>query len=736
MAIKMTAAELTTFKNNLELLLPFHDHRLLNRLAQCLYSSSNYNYEVVEGLGRAISINQIQMYSRHQQEYECRALCSRIPLPQLYQSDSLEQKYMNEVEFKLYPKRQASREQTQAQILEQCQENAQHLATLASLPQPKRVDTSNLPQFAQKLNIYCAADAAFRDQEPPLTVTLYGLAAAHLVEYIHSFYPSVEINVVLLNPEITAIMLCLDPDMGKRLANSHTHLFFGNDNTPILPNAIVIPAEVQLTPEINSNLKQRLLFSLERNYNKLLSAKRRRNLNTLLAQYNFPFTKIAPQLKNDTFSHCESIALIFSGPSIVDKQNRIKELHKAGVRLIACDSALPALEQMKISPDIVVAADIGLYLNAGERDDANRFGGLGSGPRFFINTSLYTKSTLIFTSKTHLILPALFPGKKYILYTKDMQRREIAMEPNALVNMDITGSCSSLMFDLAVHQGAQKIYLFGMDTTPRLESFHACFEADDDKVLTGRNLELDNVLCNDGHMRRALHTLTGARLHLEKKIAALKGISVINCSPYGAVIKGTEQDDDSKADGSFAKRKAQQEKEKEKAAAAAVAAGGKKAKSTKATTATANAAHSKITTDGENATAAEALAIARDAAAAIRALVGKDPADKSGLNGAGDATSGDRANQAMRRRGHLRKNALAGALEQTKGRSRAQSNALNLDFSESEAEKIAASITTSSGADDSYFDDDDYTSRASGDSRDNDSSVFLGEDDYGDGNAE
>ena len=49
---------------------------------------------------------------------------------------------------------------------------------------------------------------------------------------------------------------------------------------------------------------------------------------------------------------------------------------------------------------------------------------------------------------------------------------------------------------------------------------------------------------------------------------------------------------------------------------------------------------------------------------------------------------------------------------------------------------MLASITTSSGADDSYFDDDDYTSRASGDSRDNDSSVFLGEDDYGDGNAE
>ena len=101
MAIKMTAAELTTFKNNLEMLLPFHDHRLLNRLAQCLYSSSNYNYEVVEGLGRAISINQIQMYSRHQQEYECRALCSRIPLPQLYQGDSLQQAVLDGVPLSL-----------------------------------------------------------------------------------------------------------------------------------------------------------------------------------------------------------------------------------------------------------------------------------------------------------------------------------------------------------------------------------------------------------------------------------------------------------------------------------------------------------------------------------------------------------------------------------------------------------------------------------------------------------
>lgn len=743
MAIKMSAAELTTFKHNIDLMSPYHDQRLLDRLAKYLYSSSEYNYTIVKGLEQAVIINQIQMYSRHQHEYECQTLCSHIPLKKLYQAQNLGQKYIDQVEFTLYPKRKAIREQNRQQQTELAEANEQKLLALQSLPPPKRVDTSDFPKFAQKLNIYCAADTAFSDRTPPITITIYGLAAAHVVEYIHERYPEIDINVVIINPTITAIMLCLDPDMGARLSNAHTHLFLGNDDTPILHDAIIIPPEVRLAPEINSNLKQRLSFAAERNYIKLLSAKRRRGLNAVLAQYNYPYTKIAPQLQKDTFNHCENIALIFPGPSLSDTHDRLKDLKKNGVRLIACDSALPALEQLKIAPDIIVTADIGIFMLAGPRDPHSPMS--ATCPRILMNPKFYAKSTMIFTSKTHLLLLALFPSKKYILYTKDMQRRDIPMTKNALVNMDIS-SCASLMFDLAVNQGAQKIYLFGLDTVTRLDSFHAAFSSEDDKSLINPNSSFDDVPCNDGHMRRALHYFTETRLYLEKKIAANKWINVVNCSPYGAIIKGAKIDDTDTHSLFIAHNARKSEKSNDKQH-------GKNAKANKQSLGKSGSnilgVHNMHSGDAETATN-EALLIAREASAAIRALI--DGTYSSGNNGAGDATysnltrnsaqhplsgggidaSGGKALAKQRI-----KISKSKSNKSAKGQNTDQLHSLFAYGDEQAREDVSTRFDAEDSSDYDTIDRDEsehyYDSSNRYSSRDSD---YAGEDDYGDGNTE
>ena len=61
MAIKMTSAQIDVFKANLERLVPYQDHELLNTLAKGLYTSSNYHSERIKGLNSAIVINQIQL---------------------------------------------------------------------------------------------------------------------------------------------------------------------------------------------------------------------------------------------------------------------------------------------------------------------------------------------------------------------------------------------------------------------------------------------------------------------------------------------------------------------------------------------------------------------------------------------------------------------------------------------------------------------------------------------------
>ena len=534
MAIKMSPAEISTFKANLEQMLPYHHQELLNTLAQGLYNSSNYTYERVKGLSGSIAINKIQMYSRHNVIDECKRLCEHLRLSKIYQYEiSLEE--IDEIECSLFPKRRELINKLKEQAQIECGLNEELLRVA---PEPVHVNTADFPEIARHLIITNAADPAFEHaHQEPLSVTIYGLAAAHVVDYLHSIYPQLEINVVILNPEITAIMMCLDAEMGKRLAHPHVHLTIGNDDTEIAAHRVLILPEMNLDPLSNTRLKQRLWHQLDKHYDQLVNYKSSRNFQGLLARYTYGYCKVAEQLKSDTFNPTSEVALVFPGPSLSDCFERLCILRQQGVRIIACDAALPFLEAQSFAPDIVVASNRSIYHLAGPHSEVMP-------PLCLLKAELYQRSALIVSSRTHLRIPSLFSGPIYLAYTPDLHRRGITKQEGALTELDITNSNSSLMVDLAIRQQAQRIYLIGFDAICRPEQYYVGIDSKVETTLYGYNMlaQMDIVPCNDGKTRRAPHCFNLYRLHLEEVIAKQKYIDFVNCSPYGIVVKGSSRD--------------------------------------------------------------------------------------------------------------------------------------------------------------------------------------------------
>lgn len=527
MAIRSSPEEIATFKANLDLLMPYQDHQLLNTIAKGLYTSSEFVYRKIKGLSTTIEINRIQMYSRHNVEEECRVLCAHLPLAKVYHTPSY-QDSIDKVEFGLFPNRKPLREEARAKIK---QESITNDEILCNAIEPSQIDTSEFPNLSKNLVITNSSDEAFApNREDPLKVTIYGVAAGHVVEYLCKFYPNLEINVVVINPEITAIMLSIDPQMGKRLARPNVHLIEGNDYTPIVNNRVILIPELNLIPHSNSRIKQRLFQVMERNYNSLMSYCKMRDLNKLIFQYNYPNTKQAEQLTNDVLKQNDEVALVFPGLSLEETHERIAELKGLGVTIIAADTSLPFLEKNGIAPDFVVSNDIGIYKMASK--DSVLPG------QCLLKKKFYDQSTLIYCSKTHLLLPALFTGKKYLIYTNDMKRLNIPMQENAVTDLDITLSNSSLMISLAIKMKPQKIYIFGLDTISRRETFYAGFDDDVLFYLAQPTDTTDMVDCNDGKIRKASHKFTNYRLHVEDMIEKNPHIEFINCSTYGVVIKG------------------------------------------------------------------------------------------------------------------------------------------------------------------------------------------------------
>lgn len=497
MAIKMNHEEIKVFKNNLQQMLPYQDKDLINLIAKGLYSSSSFSWEILNGLEQTIAINNIQLYSRHNVHQECQQLCSHIALPKL-QIEKKSTAVLEQIEEEIRPNLKKLRKEQKKQFQELCESNEKLLA----------------------------------EDPSKFEVNVYGVAAGHVVEYLHEQYPNLKVNVYILNFEITAIMLALDPKMGQRFANENTKLFSGDYHTKIADNAIVINSELALKPESNAELKQRLRIYIEQNYVNLLNRKRCHNLNILISLYTLPYCKIAPQLKVDTLGQCDEIALLFPGFSLSENLNNIKSLSDSGVKTIACDISLIYLEQKDFAPDIVVAPDLGIYKICGKNSTISDL--------TLVKKNFYKNSILLITSKTHLRIPAYFNGPHYLIYTEDLKRKNIEQQEGALTGLDISNSSSSLIFSIALTMKPKKIYIFGLDVVAKLDSFYAGINNAQELHLLKDSNNDDIVFCNDGKTRHANHDMNRARLRIEDIIEQHPEVEFINCSSFGAKINGAK----------------------------------------------------------------------------------------------------------------------------------------------------------------------------------------------------
>lgn len=502
MAIKMSSEEIKIFKNNLQKMLPYQDKDIINLIAKGLYSSSSFSWDILKGLEQTIAINNIQLYSRHNVESECQQLCAHLPLPKL-QINQTSTPILEQVEEEIRPNIKKVRSELKKRFEEECEANEKIL-------EQQQNDQENAPKFE---------------------VNVYGIAAGHVIEYLHKIYPNLQVNVYILNFEITAIMLCLDEKMGDRFANNHTKLIIGDYHTKIAENAVVISSELALMPENNAELKQRLRILIEQKYVNLVNRKRCHNLNALVSLYTLPYCQVAPQLKKDTLGQCDEIALLFPGFSLSENINHIKDLAKNGVKTIASDISLIYLEQQDFAPDIVVAPDLGIYKICGKNSTIKDLA--------LTKSSLYKNSIMLITSKTHLRIPAYFSGKNYLIYTDDLKHKKIEAQENVLTDLEITESSSSLIISVALSMKPKKIYIFGLDVVAKLDSFYAGINNAQELHLIKDDLNDDLVLCNDGKTRYANHSLNRARLHIEEIIEQYPSVDFINCSSFGALINGT-----------------------------------------------------------------------------------------------------------------------------------------------------------------------------------------------------
>lgn len=540
MAVTITPQQQMTFKKNLETIAPYQSKDVIDELIRSIYLTSTINYSIGEGPEKPIILNGTQLYSGKNITAECKLLCSKQPLLRLYKKLPCD-KVLDNFQNEFNPDFVDDQEEVLKQQLQSIEHNEEILNALAH---PQKVDTSPFPEIARNLNIVNVSDRGSNESnEPPLEIDIYGLCAAHLVEYIHNIYPTVTINVHLVNPSVTALLLAIEPRMGQRLAGEHVKLFLTNEDTLIKPNCIVLIPEIVLLPEHNILFKLRLNNYLEVRHFDLVTCKRAQRQADDMHKYTLEYAKKAEQFCVEHLGKADTICLVFPGRNMVRTFERLKELKEKGAYVIASDSSLIYLEQKDFVPDLVVANNKGFFKVATKLSTMKSY--------TYLKPDFYKDSTLLFTSRTHLLIPAAFTGKKYIIYSKDMGKAGIRKARNAMTDLNITpGTVGTIMMTLAHKMKAKTVYFFGLDGVFRSHVYYAGIDpTTNNRIIPTFQREsqklddrCDTIECGDGKERRAYHPLSMQRFMIEQLMAKYDDIEYFNVNLQSAVVHGATID--------------------------------------------------------------------------------------------------------------------------------------------------------------------------------------------------
>ena len=329
-----------------------------------------------------------------------------------------------------------------------------------------------------------------------------------------------QLQVVILNPAVS--WQCLTWfDQTDWLADPRVELLAGAAlSAPQAPFAAV-PPELLLAAESAARLRDLVFLELATPFirsrhsaqDAVIQARLRENEELLRQDCD------AAQLFGTRVG--QTIHVAAAGPTLSDHYPRLLA-ERAGIFLVAVDTALRPLAAAGLRPDLVVCVD-------GARDEVMAlFSGFDLAP--------FSETPLIYFPRVHRDVLTRWPGPRYGAYAASAIYRELARRyPRA--QLFSSGSVLHPAVDLAVRMGAAQVVLLGADFAyPRGQS-HVSGSAHArrrDDSLTGHW-----VLDGFGQRIATAPNLRGFLRDLEGYIARHPAVRFVNASKNGARILGT-----------------------------------------------------------------------------------------------------------------------------------------------------------------------------------------------------
>lgn len=355
------------------------------------------------------------------------------------------------------------------------------------------------------------------ESEP--VVHLYGTGLGDVQQQLLARNSLKKLHVHILNEHVFLLVLQL---LEQRfwLEDERVTLQFASDALELQRPLLALPADLELSSDMNYKIKQRLQAEGDLLYNqKHIDAQWQRQSPVLEKNaVFFAKDKLVQQLFTRQEAKKEAYILA-TGPSLELQFEHLKKRQQSPNKplFIAVDSALKPLLQQGIIPDFVVTIDIKMT------------------PQRVLALTPPSSVSLVYFPLTNPHLLEAWPGERYLAVTHNELYQPLR-ESLGVSELFTYGSVIHPALDLAVQMGATKIVFFGADFAFSSEKTHTGWQ--DDELGLGLEKSFDWTLNGEGQRVKTLRNLQSYLIGVERYIQHHPKVAFFNSSTLGSVIAG------------------------------------------------------------------------------------------------------------------------------------------------------------------------------------------------------
>ena len=352
-------------------------------------------------------------------------------------------------------------------------------------------------------------------------ITLYGTGLGDVQQLLLASAQLQQLNVCIMNEYVFALVLQL-LDQRHWLDDDRVELQLAATQQDIELPFVVSPSELVLVSNTQREIANQLSAERDAEY---VAAQVMRAAELYMHRltenkHYWQNDKAVQQLFNSVQPQ-QQVFVIASGPSLEQQCHYLyqRQQQRNAPLLIAVDTAVKALLEHNVVPDIVITMDHKI------------------GPWHLPCAKLPPTTALVYFPLTHSQLLTDCTGPRYVAMSQSKLFDSVRAQLGA-ASLFIHGSVLHPAVDLAVKMGATQLVLFGADFAFSANKTHAGWQ---DKMLgPGYASATDWVENVQGEKVPTLRNLLTYRLGLERFIRAHASVQFFNASKAGAVIAGTK----------------------------------------------------------------------------------------------------------------------------------------------------------------------------------------------------